>query len=67
MFKNISPAVFEKLIELPEGYIENVADESQFMQDDMGMPDLIDSRNTKNHYEFINDFVDRIIKSLTLS
>ncbi len=67
MLKNISPATFEKLIGLPKGYIENVTDESQFMQDDMGMPDLINFRNIKDHYDFIKDYIDHIIKSLTLS
>ena len=46
ILKDISPATFERLNDLPEGYIENVADESGFMQDDMGVPDLVDLRDT---------------------
>ena len=67
MLKDIRPEIFEKLTGLPRGYLKNVADESQFIQDDIRVPDLIDLRNTKKHYEFVKDYVDRIIKSLTSS
>ena len=67
MCKDISPETFEKLTGLPEGYIQNVGDESGFMQDDMGAPDLIGFRNTKKHDEFIEGYVGRIMESLTLS
>jgi hypothetical protein len=67
MHKDISPETFEKLTGLPEGYIQNVGDESGFMQDDMGAPDLIGFRNTKRHDEFIEGYVGRIMGSLTLS
>lgn len=67
MRKDISPETFEKLTGLPEGYIQNVSDESGFMQDDMGAPDLIGFRNTRRHEEFIEGYVGRIMGSLTLS
>jgi hypothetical protein len=63
--KDISPAIFEKLSGLPKGFIENVADDSRFMQDDMGVPDLISWRSSNKHSEFINCYVDRVMASLT--
>src|SRR5271169_5438614 len=55
--KDISPAIFEKLSGLPKGFIENIADDSRFMEDDMGVPDLISLRNSNKHSEFINCYV----------
>jgi len=63
--KDISPAIFEKLSGLPKGFIENIADDSRFMEDDMGVPDLISLRNSNKHSEFINCYVGRIMASLT--
>ncbi len=63
--KDIPPAIFEELSGLPKGFIENVADDSRFMQGDMGVPDLISLRNSKKHGEFINGYVGRITASLT--
>jgi hypothetical protein len=67
MLKDIRPEIFEKMTGLPRGYLTNVADESQFTQDNFRVPDLINFKNTKKHYEFIKDYVDCIIKSLTSS
>lgn len=63
--KDMSPAAFENLTGLPKGYIENVGDESEFMRDDMGVPELISFRNSKRHDEFINGYVARIKGSLS--
>jgi hypothetical protein len=58
--KDISSAIFEKLSRSPKGFIENVADDSRFMQDDMGVPDLISLRNSKKRdSEFIDCYVGR--------
>ena len=63
--KDISPEIFKKLSGLPKGFIENVADDSRFMQDDMGIPGLISLRNSEKHSEFINCYVGRLMASLT--
>ena len=63
--KDISPAIFEKLSGLPKGFKENVADDSRFMRDDMGVPDLISLRNSNKHSEFINCYIGSIMASLT--
>ena len=51
--------------EFPKGFIQNVADDSRFMQNDMGVPDLISLRNIEKHNEFINCYAGRIMASLT--
>jgi len=61
MLKDISPATFEKLSGLPQGFIQNVGDVSGFLQEEMGAPDLIGLRNSKRHDKFINDFVSCIL------
>jgi hypothetical protein len=64
--KDISLAMFEKLSGLPIGFIKNtVADDSKFMRDNMGVPDLISLRNSNKHSEFINCYVGSIMATLT--